>query len=113
MDAKQGDRLVTRRMGAQKKQVCLDVPAKMFEGIEKKAKEIGVRPLQYAEMLLEAAYATRVGIIADADLDATIGIIMVLSVKCETAQIARALKISEDLVVKIIAAWRDETAGKK
>jgi hypothetical protein len=113
MDQKQGSRLVTRRMGMHTKQVCLDLPAKMFEGIVEKAKECGLRPSQYAMMLLEAAYAVRVGKVEDNDLDATIGIVVVLSTQLETAKIARGLKITEDLVVKIIDAWRDETAGRK
>jgi hypothetical protein len=113
MDEKSGHRLTQWRMGSHRKVITIDVPAVMFEGMVAKAKEAGLRPSQYAAMLFEAAYAARVGKIEDRDLDATIGIIMVLSVNCPTVQIARALKISEDLVVRIIAAWREMASERK
>lgn len=112
MDAQQGEQLRKKRAAMRKKSITIEMPELMFNGIAAKAQTVGLRPHEYARMLLEAAYAVRVGKVDDHELDTMIGIVAVLAGKLETAQIAKGLKLSEDKVVEIIRLWREETAGR-
>ena len=112
MDTRQGEALRKRRVAARKKSITVEIPELMWTGIGEHAQRIGLRRDEYARMLLEAAYAVRVGKVDDHELDTMIGIVAVLAGKLPTAQIAKGLKLSEDKVVEIIAAWREETAGR-
>ena len=101
------------RQSVTKRQITIEMPAQMFEGIQVYAKTIGQRPHQYARMLLEAAYAVRCKKIEDVDLDTMIGIIMVLESRLPTSQIAKGMGVSEDLVVTIIKAWKNTVIGQQ
>lgn len=91
------------------RQVNFSVDDRVYSALEKRGREHGYKPVAYAKMLFEAAFACRVGVSSDADLDAHISAVIVLhGAKLDTAAISKVVRLSEATVVKVIDAWRQE-----
>lgn len=91
------------------RQVNFDVDDRVFATLERLAAAQGYKPTRYAKMLFEAAYASRVGAQPDADIDAQVAAAIVLhGARKDSATIAKAVRLSEATVVRIIDAWRQE-----
>jgi hypothetical protein len=91
------------------RQVNFSVDDRVFATLEKLADKHGYKATSYAKMLFEAAFAARVGVAADQDIDVQIGAAVVLhAARQDTSVIAKAVRLSEATIVKIIDAWRRE-----
>lgn len=91
------------------RQINFSVDDRIFAVLEKRGAEHGYKPTAYAKMLFEAAFASRVGVQPDADLDEQIAAAIVLyGAKQDSATIAKAVRLSEPTVIRIIDVWRRE-----
>ncbi len=92
-----------------RKQVHFMVPAQVHKGLAAMAYKANMSLSSYAELLLVAAYSSRVRPpTGDANLDTTIARIVILwGSQLDTAAIAEAVGLHEAKVVDIIGAWRD------
>lgn len=94
------------------RQINFSVDDRIFAVLEKHAAPLGYKPTSYAKMLFEAAFATRVGVQPDADLDDQVAAAIVLhGARKDSAAIALAVGLSEPTVLRIIDAWRTERAA--
>jgi hypothetical protein len=91
------------------RQVNFSVEDRVYATLEKQAAKLGYRATAYAKMLFEAAFASRCGVAFDADLDTQIAAAIVLhGARNDTATIAKAVRLSEPTVIRVIDAWRRE-----
>lgn len=92
-----------------RRQINFDVDERVYATLEKHAAKHGYRATAYAKMLFEAAFASRCGVSVDAALDDQVAAAIVLhGARQDTATIAKAVRLSEPTVIRIIAAWRRE-----
>lgn len=90
--------------------IPLSLPAPMHARLAERAKAQGYKPTQYAQLLLEAAYAARVeqdcgDEPADAALGRCVRLVFMLS-ECEPEFIAETLGLSRELVDRVISGWK-------
>lgn len=91
-----------------RKQLNLSIDQRVFERLTAMANAAGVPLTTYARTLFEAAYSARCGATGDRDLDATVAAALILSgSNLDTEEVARALKTSEPVVIRILDAWRE------
>jgi hypothetical protein len=91
------------------RQINFSVDDRIFAVLEKHATRHGYKATSYAKMLFEAAFASRVGVQPDASLDAQVATAIVLhGARMDTETIAKAVRLSEASIVRIIDAWRRE-----
>jgi hypothetical protein len=91
------------------RQVNFSVDDRVFATLEKHGAKHGYKATAYAKVLFEAAFASRVGVQPDADLDDQVAAAIVLhGARQDTATIAKAVRLSEPTVIRIIDAWRRE-----
>lgn len=91
------------------KQINFTVDDRVYAALERHAGAHGHKPTSYAKMLFEAAFASRVGVQPDANLDDQIAAAIVLhGAKQDSATIAKLVRLSEPTVIRIIDAWRRE-----
>lgn len=91
------------------RQVNFSVEDRIFATLEKQGEKHGYKPTAYAKMLFEAAFASRVGVQPDADLDDQVAAAIVLhGAKNDSAAIAKAVRLTEPTVIRIIDMWRRE-----
>lgn len=91
------------------RQVNFSVDDRVYATLEKHATKLGYKATAYAKMLFEAAFASRCGVAFDADLDTQIAAAIVLhGARNDTATIAKAVRLSEPTVIRVIDAWRRE-----
>lgn len=91
------------------RQINFSIEDRIFTVLEKHAATLGYKPTSYAKMLFEAAFASRVGVQPDVDLDDQVAAAIVLhGARKDSATIALATGLSEPTVLRIIDAWRSE-----
>jgi 2-hydroxychromene-2-carboxylate isomerase len=91
------------------KQVNFSIDERAFATLEKHAAQHGQKATSYAKLLFEAAFASRVGVQPDSDIDFQIATAIVLhGARKDSAAIAKAVRLSEPTVIRIIDAWRSE-----
>ncbi len=91
------------------RQVNFSIEDRVYDTLEKHGAKHGYKATAYAKVLFEAALASRVGVQPDPDLDAQVAAAIVLhGARKDSAAIARAVRLSEPTVVRIIDAWRSE-----
>jgi hypothetical protein len=94
------------------RQVNFSVDDRVFATLEKQGAKHGYKPTAYAKMLFEAAFASRLGVQPDVDLDDQVAAAIALhGARNDTATIAKAVRLSEPTVIRIIDAWRRERAA--
>lgn len=94
------------------RQVNFSVDDRVYATLEKHGAKHGYKPTLYAKMLFEAAFASRCGVAFDADLDTQIAAAIVLyGARNDTAAIAKAVRLSEPTVIRVIDTWRRERAA--
>jgi hypothetical protein len=91
--------------------VTLKVPPRMHQRMHEMGRTLGYTGTQYAELLLNAAFAARVGQErgeepSDRELDEQVKLVFACGGQGNTAAIARATGVPEHRVVKILEAWR-------
>jgi hypothetical protein len=93
------------------RQVNFSVDDKVYDALSLRAEKLGYRATSYAKMLFEAAFACRVGVSQDPDLQQRIELVLILhAARQDTARISTFSGLSEATVVRIIDSWRSETA---
>jgi hypothetical protein len=91
------------------RQVNFSVDDRIFATLEKHGAKHGYKTTAYAKMLFEAAFASRCGVQPDAVLDDQIAAAIVLyGARHDSATIAKAVRLSEPTVIRIIDLWRRE-----
>lgn len=91
------------------RQINFSVEDRVYVTLEKRGAVHGYKPTAYAKALFEAAFACRVGVSPDPDLDAQIATAGVLhGAKQDSATIAQMVGLSEPTVLRVIDAWRRE-----
>ncbi len=89
--------------------ITLTVDDRVYAKLTDMARKRSYTTTTYAQMLFDAAYASRVGVMSDVDIDAQIARAIILhGSKQDTAVIAKAVGLSESTVTKVIGAWRSE-----
>lgn len=93
--------------------IPIKVSPKAQQALFTMGKERGFQPSAYAQLLFDAAFATRVGIardmpVSDAELDEMVRATLCLAGEFSTAAIAKRLGISEPLVTRILDGWRKQ-----
>lgn len=96
------------------RQINFTVDDRVYEALRARAAQLGYKPLTYAKMLFEAAYAVRVGVGVDPDVHQRIELAIVLhGARMGTAGIAEAIGLHESTVMKILVAWQTETMAAR
>jgi hypothetical protein len=91
------------------RQINFSVDDRVADWLEKQGLKHGYKPTAYAKVLFEAAYASRVGVQPDAELDDQVAAAIVLhGARQDSARIAKIVRLSESTVVSIIDMWRRE-----
>lgn len=91
------------------RQVNFPVDDRIYATLEKQGVKHGYKPTAYAKMLFEAAFASRCGVQPDADLDDQVAAAIVLhGARHDSAAIAKAVRLSEPTVIRIIDTWKRE-----
>lgn len=97
--------------------LTLKVHPRMAEGLRARGAAMGnMTGEAYAGLLLEAAYAARIGrergeAPADRDLDAMVRLVLACAGAADTATIATFLGIPEATVERVLAGWRLAAGG--
>lgn len=92
--------------------VTFRIPADMARKLAADAHKRGMNMSAFARVLLEAAWSARSAETGDRDLDATVAAALLLAAGgLDTERIARALKCSEAVVVRIVRAWAKREAA--
>jgi hypothetical protein len=95
------------------RQITFSVDDRVFAKLTQLARERGYATGTYTKMLFEAAYASHVGVQDNPEIDTQIGAAIVLhGAKENSADIAKAVRLTESSVIKIIDAWRQERLSK-
>lgn len=93
------------------RQLTFSVDDKVYQRLTDMARQRDMSTGPYAKVLFEAAYAARHRQSGDPDLDARVGLaVVLLGAKQDSATIAKAIGLSEPTVLKIIDAWKREAA---
>lgn len=96
------------------RQVNFNVDDRVYEALRARAAQLGYKPVTYAKMLFEAAYAVRVGVGVDPDVHQGIELAIVLhGARMDTAVIAEAVGLHESTVMQILVAWQSETMAQR
>lgn len=87
------------------------VSLKVYEGVTRRAKEIGVSATDLATMFFDAGYAARIGQerddpVSDAELDEQVWLVFACAGQANTAAISRATGLPEARVERILAGWK-------
>jgi hypothetical protein len=91
------------------RQVNFSIEDRVYATLEKHGGQHGYKPVAYAKMLFEAAFASRVGAQVNPDLDAQVAAAIVMhGARKDSAAIAKAVRLSEPTVIRIIDTWRRE-----
>lgn len=100
--------------------VTIKLLPKQHQRLHEEAKRHGYAPTTYAQLLFEAAFAARMGQLADtpasdAELDHQVRQALILAGIGDTTEIARATGLTEATVDRILTAWRElrRERGKK
>lgn len=96
--------------------VTLKVLPRMHQRMHDMGRALGYTGTQYAELLLNAAFAARVGHErgeepTDRELDEQVRLVFACAGQGSTAAIAKATGVPEHRVVRILEGWREE--GKR
>ena len=90
-------------------QINFQANDKQAAKLDELARQRGVSRTGYAKLLFDAAFASRVGVQPDVDIDDQIRIAIVMhGARTDTATISKACGLSEATVIKVIDAWRKE-----
>lgn len=97
-----------------RRQINFDVDERVYEALRARGAQLGYKPVAYAKMLFEAAYAVRVGVSIDPDVHQRILLAIVLhGARMDTAVIAEAVGLHESTVMQILVAWQTETMAQR
>lgn len=91
--------------------ITLKVLPRMHQHMHEMGRKLGYTGTQYAELLLSATFAARVGQErreepSDRELDEQVKLVFACAGQGSTAAIAKATGVPEARVVKILEAWR-------
>ncbi|QPC87394.1 hypothetical protein GA830_12070 [Mesorhizobium sp. NBSH29] len=104
-------RLCPLRGGMNKVPMTLTLPPQAHKRLAAEALQRGYKPTVFAQMLFDAAFAARISMnegSGDRDLDEMVRATLCLAGDFSTDTIARRLRLSEPLVVKILDGWRQQ-----
>lgn len=91
------------------RQVNFSIDDRVYATLEKKGAVHGYKPIAFAKLLFEAAFASNVAAQPNLELDTQVGAAIVLhGARQDSTTIAKAVRLSEPTIVKIIDAWRRE-----
>lgn len=95
--------------------ITFTVETLLFTNMQRRAQAMGLKTVDYARRLFEAAYAARIGRekqhpVTDAELDVQVRIIMCLVGEFDPRAIAKATGLSEGLVENVLRGFRQVAA---
>lgn len=98
---------------SERRQINIPVDGRVYERLAEHAKKASMPVGTYARMLFDAAYAARCRETGDFDLDATVAGALILSgAGLDVGVVARALRIEEPVVRRILKVWTNAGATK-
>lgn len=90
-----------------RRHITLSVPQVVFDRLGEMAKAVGMSRADYAQMLFDAAYATRCKDTGDVELEAACSAVVLLwGNGFDTHKIALALKLDEPVVQRMLDCFR-------